>query len=167
MDPIPEAEAQSAATSPYFINCDSSTFFNSNAASIDIDSSGNIYFVSGGGGIGKIDSSCNVQWKINVDTAPIDSARGVSIDNSGNIFILNNPHSNDNVQILKFDSSGNFISTFAQLPDRWVDFDSLDVSNNGNVYVVTQGYYDGNNRNHILHVFDSSGNLLYEKEKFF
>ena len=76
---LQDAEAQSVATSPYFINCDSSAFFNSGAASIDIDSSGNIYFVSGGGGIGKIDSSCNVQWKINVDTAPIDSVRGVSI----------------------------------------------------------------------------------------
>jgi hypothetical protein len=159
------------------------------ALGISTDSSGNVYVTGETAGslpgysnlgskdafVAKYDASGNQLWVKQFGSSGEDSARGISTDSSGNIYVTgvtagslpgySNLGSND-AFVTKYDASGNqlWVKQFGTSGDD--NATGISTNSNGNVYVTgfTDGSLPGNSNlgsNDAFVVgFDGNGNLL-------
>ena len=111
---------------------------------VDHKHSDNIYIVEETGLVTVMDSLGSELFNFN---AGVDYTRGVSIDSSGNIYVVGAATN----QILKFDSSGNYLSQFGS--DHLDSPFGIVIDSNNNTYIT-------NMNTHAMNEFDSSGNYL-------
>jgi len=157
---------------------------------ITVDSEGNVYIAGGTQGTlgeehaGQVDAFAiaydrdgNLKWTQQLGTADYDSANDITIDSSGNVYILGvtdgslegtNAGSND-VFVTKYNSDGDPLWT-RQSGTEGNDYaNDIAIDNQGNVYMTgyTTGSYSGNNAgsNDAFTIkYDSDGNLLWQRQ---
>jgi hypothetical protein len=116
-----------------------------NGNAIAVDSSANFY-LSGGNGALKYDSSGSLLWFSNHGGV----VNAIAVDGSGNVYIGGNRTSN--LTTRKYDSSGNLLWSV----DHGANVNAIAVDGSGNVY--TGGVRTSNL---TTRKYDSSGNLLW------
>ncbi len=161
------------------------------ASAVGLDGGGNVYVVgttsgtlpgqtSSGGNdafVRKYDSLGNVLWTHQFGTSAIESAPAIAVDGSGNVYVVGTTTGTlpgqtaagfKDVFIRKYEGSGNVLWTrqFGTDGADWVEFGSVDVDVNGNVYVVglAGGAFPGQTSSGLddafLRKYDSAGNIL-------
>ncbi len=122
------------------------------ADSLDLDSNGNIYAVTGND-VQKFNSSGVYQSQfgsIGSGDGQFSGATGISIDGMGNIFVL------DSARVQKFNSSGVYQSQFGSIGEGEGMFDNprgLAIDSNANIYIA-------DTYNNRIQKFDTSGNFI-------
>jgi catechol 2,3-dioxygenase-like lactoylglutathione lyase family enzyme len=159
------------------------------AGGISTDSDGNVYLTGdtedslGGPNAGaadvylaKYDSSGNRLWIRQLGSSARDSARGVSPDNQGNVYIagytsgsLAGPNAGDyDAFLAKYDNAGNHLWT-RQLGTASGEYATVSADSGGNVYIAgdTHGSLAGPNAGDAdayLAKYDPNGNRLWLKQ---
>ena len=155
----------------------SDDYDNEDGHGIALDASGNVYITgtttSYGAGyedvlLLKYNSSGNLLWYKTWGGYNYDYGRGIAVDGSGNAFITGSTDSygtgNNNVFLLKYDSSGNLLwyKTWGSSENAGGSGIALDSS--GNIFITGSTYsYGAGNRDTLVLKYDSSGSLLWNK----
>ncbi len=121
---------------------------------IKFSQTADIYLVDYGGGTGRVvvlnpDGTASTTYAFAVPGG-FSASWGIGRDSHGNIYVSD--YGVNNIQ--KFDSSGSFIKTFDTLPAGIGQINSINVDNDGNVYVADRIY--GN----TFYKFDSDGYFI-------
>lgn len=147
------------------------------AQGIVVDSSNNIYIAgytaSEGAGsndflIAKYDSSGNIQWQRTLGSVTSQTADGISVDTSGNIYIIGRSGAADGTQLslFKYNSSGTFqwnttLGISAALPTVGHEI-VIDSANNIYVTGYTSNQGQGGNEA-LLAKYNTSGTLQWQR----
>ncbi|MFH0702176.1 MAG: SBBP repeat-containing protein [bacterium] len=145
---------------------------------IAVDSSGNIYITGcqysdayGNFDIAviKLNSSGTMQWQKKIGGASDDRGNGITIDNSGNVYLTgyqsSDSYGTEDIAVIKLDSSGT-IQWQKKIGGANSDISyEIAVDNSGNVYAT--GYQFSNvygNYDIFLIKLDSSGTIQWQKK---
>jgi hypothetical protein len=146
----------------------------SNASSIAVDLSGNVYitgFISLFNNdilIAKYDTNGNIQWQRSLDGGVSGNEYGVSIavDLSGNVYICGNDNNSINILVVKYDTSGNILSQklFDSSSSGTDTPSGIAVDSSSNIYVCGTTFNTTSGFNELLIVkYDTSLNLLWAR----
>jgi tripartite motif-containing protein 71 len=103
-------------------------------------------------------SELDLIWEIKGNPNPFRTPTGVAVDSNGNVYIMDT----ENERIQKFDSAGNFITTWGspgsgegqfRNASSWGTLGHLATDSQGNVYVI-------DTNNYRVQKFDGNGNYL-------
>ena len=124
-----------------------------NPFGISTDSLGNIYaagYSSTGSSIAKYDASGKQAWVKQFDSAFGSGAKGISIDNSDNIYAI------DGSYVTRYDPSGNQIWRKSL---SGANLDKISTDNTGNIYLI--GFIDNT---FFVARYDANGTQLWRKQ---
>jgi hypothetical protein len=143
---------------------------NSDAANrLVVDSSGNIYIAAqtesqGAGGRDfltvKYDTNGNLLWQKILGTAGTDSESDISVDSSGNSYIVGIGDNSYSV-IVKYDTNGN-LQWQRSLTGTTTQLRGITTDSSGNSYAVG-GIVSGGQYDILIVKYDTNGNLQWQK----
>ena len=150
------------------------------AYGITVDSSGNVYVCGLGNNssgktiqsISKWNTSGTIQWQRTLtDTysTPSDSAYGITVDSSGNVYVCGNGHdsSGNTVQsISKYNNSGtiqwqNKLTDTSSSPSGQAN--GIAVDSSGNVYVCGSGETSSTLPTQSIYKYNNSGTIQWQR----
>jgi hypothetical protein len=99
-----------------------------------------------------------LQWTRQFGTTGSDFARDVSLDSSGNVYVLSKD-SNTSFTIRKFNASGRLLLTITNTEATVKDAPALDVDSTGNIFVLSQ-YDESPNVFGRIYKYSSAGTFV-------
>jgi Beta-propeller repeat len=106
----------------------------------------------------KYDASGVLQWTRQFGTTGTDYAKDVTLDSSGNIYVLS-LDSGTSFRIRKFNTSGNLLLTITNAEAAVTAASALGVDSTGNLFVLTR-YVESPNVFGRIYKYNSAGTLL-------
>jgi hypothetical protein len=107
---------------------------------IAVDGAGNVYTGGGTTGSGttrKYDSSGNLLWSFDHQ----QFVYAIGVDSDGNVYMGGNTNNDNQFNLVKLDSAGNFVWGYETDLDEFVSVDALVIDSTDNIYVGTSAGY--------------------------
>ena len=108
----------------------------------------------------KYDASGVLQWTRQFGTTGIDNASDVTLDSSGNIYVLSKD-SNTSFTVRKFNTSGKLSLNITNYNPKVIDAPALAVDSTGDIFVLTR-YVESPNVYAKIYRFNSAGGYIMD-----
>jgi len=139
--------------------------------SVDTDSSGNVYVAGYGVNFGesnniiitKYDSSGTIQWQRKLVTSSSEQAWGITVDSSGNSYLVGNSNASGDLQIAKYNSSGTIQFQRTLGGSGQTSGYSIILDSSNNFYVCGSTLISGRFRFQIAK-YNSSGTIQWQRK---